>query len=107
MIPFDPCLPAGRTQPPLRVRPILAFLLGNDKVFRKALRNRTRLVCCLLRSAERLLFFRPHRLTARTAPFHGANRGSIPREVTKRDSVYLQDILSSFSGTLNEYLNSL
>ncbi len=25
---------------------------------------------------------RPHRLTVRTAPFHGANRGSIPREVT-------------------------
>lgn len=24
----------------------------------------------------------PHRLTARTAPFHGVNRGSIPREVT-------------------------
>ncbi len=25
---------------------------------------------------------RPHRLTVRTAPFHGVNRGSIPREVT-------------------------
>ena len=25
---------------------------------------------------------RPHRLTVRTAPSHGVNRGSIPREVT-------------------------
>ena len=28
------------------------------------------------------LDIRPHRLTVRTAPFHGANRGSIPRGVT-------------------------
>ncbi len=30
---------------------------------------------------------RPHRLTARTAPFHGVNRGSIPRGVTTRSFI--------------------
>ena len=43
---------------------ILAFRGGNDKVLR-----------------------RPYRLTARTAPFHGVNRGSIPRRVTRLRNV--------------------
>ena len=41
----------------------------------------------------------PHRLTVRTAPFHGVNRGSIPREVmiTKRrlltrQSLFVHDL---------------
>ncbi len=43
---------------------ILAFQPGNDKF-------------CI----------RPHRLTARTAPFHGVNRGSIPRGVMGKKKV--------------------
>lgn len=38
-------------------------------------------------------FVRPYRLTVRTAPFHGVNRGSIPRGVTSW-------VLSALNGTL-------
>ena len=31
---------------------------------------------------------RPHRLTARTDPSHGSNRGSIPREVTRAKTAH-------------------
>ncbi len=43
------------------------------------------------------LIFWPHRLTVRTPGFHPGNRGSIPREVTKKSApVYWGVFLGGF-----------
>ncbi len=50
---------------------------------------------------------RPHRLTARTAPFHGVNRGSIPRGVTlnnMKKSILITGVAGSGKSTLSQYL---
>ena len=89
---FPPCWFSkpvhSTTLPPLRVFWILAFKRGNGKVLSKALqssRTREQMEFHLFRERRRVYgrvqATRPYRLTVRTAPFHGVNRGSIPRGV--------------------------
>ena len=53
---------------------------------------------------------RPYRLTVRTAPFHGVNRGSIPRGVTnanRRKAVFAFVTPSSVWETLRRGIENL